>query len=138
MEKERFQIAAPHFLGALCLLAPYLGLLAAIFYWLAKKYERAEFDREGRNAINFQAIYFLAREIAALSLLIPSIAIEHQASLVGMAFDVKVIHCLSFVIGILTVTGFGFSLLAGYKTYNGLDYRYPISFDVIGLVTRRK
>ena len=98
--------ALPHILGI-------LGILGSLIGWLVVKDKSPFCDQEGKKAMNFQLILFVAAIVCMVLALIPGI---------GFLFRI-----LSLVVWI---TGLVFSILAYMAVSKGQIYTYPVSAPV--------
>ncbi len=102
---------AIHLSALIGLLLPLGLVLGPIIVWMLKKNEGDYFDKQGKNAVNFQLTILIAAFIFAV-----------------LGTIIKPLFALAFVAGI---TGLLFAIIAGINVNSNGDYKYPFSFRFI-------
>lgn len=102
---------AIHLSALIGLLLPLGLVLGPIMVWMLKKNDGEYFDRQGKNAVNFQLTILITAFVFAL---------------LGMM--VKPLFALAFVSGL---AGILFAVIAGFNVSSNGDYKYPFSFRFI-------
>jgi len=103
-----------HLAGLVGFVFPIGNILAPLILWLIKKPESAYFDALGKEVLNFQisfTIYGIVSGVVAFAL-----------------------SCLIFPLVLPFVVLIGwivYMVLAGVKTSNGEDYRYPFTIRLL-------
>lgn len=92
--------------GMLCHLTAFVSILGPLIIWLLKKDESQFVDEQGRESLNFQISLLIYYFISGLLMLV----------LIGflLVFVVMIFHFVLIII-------------ASVRTYNGENYRYPLT-----------
>lgn len=102
---------AIHLSALIGLLLPLGLVLGPLIVWMLKKNEGEYFDRQGKNAVNFQLTILIAVFIFAV-----------------LGTMIKPLFALAFVSGL---AGILFAIIAGINVSSKGDYKYPFSFRFI-------
>jgi uncharacterized Tic20 family protein len=102
---------ALHLSALIGLLLPLGLVLGPLIVWMLKKNDGEYFDRQGKNAVNFQLTILIAAFVFAV-----------------LGTMIKPLFTLAFVAGI---AGILFAVIAGFNVNSNGDYKYPFSFRFI-------
>ena len=96
---------------------PFGNMLGPLLVWQIKKNEIPSTNIHGKAALNFQITVTLA-------------------ALVGMVVAVILsFFCVGFllipIVILIGLAGLVFAIIAGIKAYNGEEYKYPFSFELV-------
>jgi uncharacterized Tic20 family protein len=103
-------------------LAGYLGVpfgsvLGPLLVWQFKKHEVPSVAAHGKAALNFQLTVFLATLVMAI------------------AGFILAIFCIGYLllvfVALIPLAGLFFTVIAGVKANDGMDYQYPFSLKLI-------
>ncbi len=92
------------------LVIPFGHIIGPLVFWLIKKDEYPEVDRQGKAALNFQISLTIYAIIAALLIVI----------LIGFV-----------LLALIGIFGIVMSIVAAVKTSNGARFSYPLSINII-------
>lgn len=101
----------------LCHMSGIVGFLGPLIVWLIKKNEIPSVDVHGKQAVNFQ-----------LTVLILAFGLTIVASVLSLILIGFLLYPIVFLIWI---AGFGFAIYGGIQVNNGVDFKYPYSFNLI-------
>ena len=100
-----------HMSALIGLLLPLGLVLGPLLVWMLKKNDSDYFDKQGKNAVNFQLTILLAAFVFAL-----------------LGSVIRPLFALAFVAGI---TGILFAIIAGFSVNRNGKFNYPFSFPFI-------
>ncbi|MEW5846446.1 MAG: DUF4870 domain-containing protein [Bacteroidota bacterium] len=92
------------------LIIPFGNVIGPLVFWLLKKDEYAEVDRQGKAALNFQLSLTIYSIVAAILIVI----------LVGFV-----------LLGAIFLFGLIMTIVASVKSSNGERFEYPLSINLI-------
>lgn len=92
------------------LIIPFGHIIGPLVFWLLKKDEYTEVDRQGKNALNFQLSLTIYAIVAGILVVI----------LVGF-----VLLAAIFLFGLIV------TIIAAVKSSNGESFEYPLSLKLI-------
>lgn len=96
-------------------------ILAPLVVWLIKKDESEFLDRQGREAINFNISFVL---LSILAMIVGGIF-----ALVTFGLGAFLLFPVALLLGAYHI---GFSILAGIRANEGVEYRYPLTIRFLG------
>lgn len=96
---------------------PFGNIVGPLLVWQLKKNEIPSVDQHAKAALNFQ--------ITAMIILV-------AAAVVAFILSFVVIGVFLFpLIGLAALAAIGLSVYAGIQANNGVDYTYPVNFNLI-------
>ncbi|MDX6765944.1 MAG: DUF4870 domain-containing protein [Candidatus Methylacidiphilales bacterium] len=99
------------------LMIPFGNIIGPLLVWQIKKAEIPSVEKHGKDALNFQ---------------ITATLILFAALVVAFILTIVVIGMLLFpLIGLAWLAAIGLSVYAGIQANNGVEFRYPINFNLI-------
>ncbi len=100
-----------------CVFPSFGNILGPLIIWQIKKNEFPSVDIHGKASLNFQ------------------ITITIAALIVGTAMWIGILFCVGWlllpVLVLIGLAGLIFPIIAGIKTNNGEDYKYPWSLELV-------
>jgi len=96
---------------------PLGNILGPLLVWQIKKHEVPSVIVHGKAALNFQLTVLLTMLLAVIAAVVLSF------------------FCIGFllipVVGLIPIAGIVFTIIAGVKANDGLEYKYPFSLNLI-------